>query len=70
MNEQHTDLIDRARGLASAKALIECATDDLLVDAVTFGGDISAIASLLGTHRSTVYRRTQVSSVRAIRRAR
>lgn len=64
MDEQDSDLLDRARGLASAKALIERATEELLTEAIVKCANVSAIAALLGVHRSTVYRRVEVEKVR------
>ena len=62
MNERHSDLLDRARGLASAKVLIERATDELLTDALAIGANVSAVARILGIHRSSFYRRSRVTS--------
>jgi len=56
MNEQHSDLLDRARGLASAKALIERAIKELIDQAIVSEIDVSALARSLRVHRSTIYR--------------
>ena len=64
MTEQHSDLLDRARGLASARALIERETRELFADAIATGANVSAIALLLGMHRSTIYRRVDLDENR------
>lgn len=56
MNEQHSDLLDRARGLAAARALIDRAIEDLIDEAMVSEIDISALARSLRVHRSTIYR--------------
>ena len=56
MNEQHSDLLERARGLAAAKALIDAAVAELVDDALRNGVSRTALASALRVHRSTVYR--------------
>lgn len=57
MNERHSDLLDRARGLATARALIEHAIELLVVEAVEREDDcVSAVARHLQLHRSTIYR--------------
>jgi transcriptional regulator of acetoin/glycerol metabolism len=56
MNEHQDDLLERARGLAAAKAVIERATAELLAEAIVQSANISAIATTLGIHRSTIYR--------------
>jgi transcriptional regulator of acetoin/glycerol metabolism len=57
MNEHHEDLLERARGLAAAKAVIERATAELVAEAIVQNANISAIAATLGIHRSTICRR-------------
>lgn len=68
MNEQHSDLLDRARGLAAAQALIDRATAELLTEAGTTCANVSAIAKVLGLHRSTIYRRVDVEKSRKVTR--
>ena len=57
MNEETSDLLDRARGLAIAKALIDRAILDLIMEAAASDQDITSCAKALGVHRSTLYRR-------------
>ena len=59
MNDQHSDLLDRARGLASAKALIEREIAALVGEARDSTVDISALARVLRVHRSTLYRQNE-----------
>ena len=60
MDDHHDDLLERARGLASAKVLIERATSELLAQALAESANMSAIATTLGIHRSTIYRRIEI----------
>ena len=60
MGDDDLDLFDRARGLASARALIDHAIDDLIAQALASGVDMSALARSLRVHRSTIYRRVPV----------
>lgn len=60
MDEQHSDLLDRARALAIAKALIEREIAALIEETMdSEGADInrSEMARVLGLHRATLYRR-------------
>jgi transcriptional regulator of acetoin/glycerol metabolism len=52
----HHDLLDRARGLATAKALIDRAIQELIAEAAAAELDITALSRALAIHRSTVYR--------------
>ena len=63
MDEQRSDLLDRARGLAAAKALVERAVADLIDEATTASVDVSALARALGLHRSSIYRLRERSNV-------
>jgi DNA-binding IclR family transcriptional regulator len=56
MDVRHSDLLDRARGLAAARALIERAVVDLINEATATDIDVTALAHALRIHRSTVYR--------------
>lgn len=56
MDEQHLDLLYRARGLASATALIQRAREELIAEALASSVDLSALSRALGVHRSTIYR--------------
>jgi transcriptional regulator of acetoin/glycerol metabolism len=56
MDQLHLDLLDRARGLSSAKALIDRAIQELIAEAVSAEIDITALSQALAMHRSTVYR--------------
>lgn len=57
MDKHQSDLLERAVGLPAAKALIDRATDELLAEAVLSTANLSALATVLGIHRSTIYRR-------------
>lgn len=59
MNEQHSDLLDRARGLAAARLLIEREIDVFIRDATDAGLNMTALARVLGLHRATLYRRLE-----------
>lgn len=62
MNQDHSDLLDRARGLATMRSMMERETESLLQEALAARIDVSALSRALGVHRATIYRRAAVPS--------
>ena len=67
MDEHNSELLESARGLATAKALIDRAIKDLVCEAIESDVNISSLASVLAISRSTIYRHADAEAARALR---
>lgn len=56
MERTCSDLLDKVRGLAAARDLLDRALDEAVADAVASGMHRGELARALGVHRATFYR--------------